>query len=226
MKHLIFSLILLPALLAFSGEISESPIAIVQKVVGKVDYKKQDAEWQAAKKGITLNDEDMLRTSRHSLSVVSFIDGSVLRVRENSELIVYGRMNNKKINKSVEIKNGKFGFEVRPQNNEEFRFITPSVVASIKGTDGFIEVKEDSSTVIFLNSGSMELESVKGAKVRGMLQAGNSALVSPEGEIMMRESNDDDLRQFNKIINMKTKTILIKTSSGVIEIEYLDDSEQ
>ncbi|MFH1194561.1 MAG: FecR family protein [bacterium] len=211
-------------LIIYSGNSVLSPIAIVQKTVGEVGFKKVDAEWQLAKKGITLEDEDALRTASRSLAVVSFIDGSILRVRENSELIVYGVQNGNLLNKNVEIRKGKFGFEVKPQKNEEFRFITPSVVASIKGTEGYLEVSEDSSTVIFLSSGSIQLESSLGGKMRGLLSAGNSATISPDGEITIREATDTEVKSFKRINNTQTKVIKIKTSGGTVEIEYLDES--
>lgn len=214
------------ASLLYSGMMILSPIAIVQKTVGEVQYKKSDNDWESAKKGITLEDKDALMTGGRSLAVVSFIDGSVLRVRENSELIVYGEKNGDLLNKNVEVKKGKFGFDVKPQKNEEFRFITPSVVASIKGTSGFIEIKDDSSTVIFLNSGSMQLESSRGGKMRGMLDAGNLADISADGEITIRESTDADAKSYNRINNTRTKVLRIKTSNGTVEVEYLDETEE
>lgn len=218
---------IIPLLLGFnSGKNStpptDTPVALVKKIVINVTYKKDGSDWEAAKTGLPLKDGDQVKTGPKSLALILFIDGSgLLRVRENAILSVYGKSGNKKLdNKNTLLTKGTIGFEVNKQEDEEFKFTTPTAVASIRGTEGSLEVDDNNSTVIRLDKGKVDFQSLKGDKKSGSLTAGNTARIDNSGNISITPQSQEDKNKNNSIKNTNTKKVKIKTKLGDIEIEY------
>ena len=69
-------------------------------------------------------------------------DGSLIKVHKDSEVIVDGNLNNKIINKQVLINDGFIKFNIKQKQNE-FKIITPTSVASVKGTIFYIDTSSD-----------------------------------------------------------------------------------
>lgn len=232
---IIFMALVIPALLGFySGENKEnqkvsmnkpadSPVALVKKIVKDVTYKKtsEQSDWEIAKTGIPLNDGGEVKTGDKSLALILFTDGSgLLRVRENSILNIYGEKSAKKMNKNTFIQKGLIGFDVNKQGeDEEFKFTTPTVVASIRGTDGFLEFSDDSTFTMSLDNGSASLNFTGQGGGEGSLNGGNTVIITSNGEFQYREQSDDDK---NKSDNTKygTKKINIRTPQGDVGIEF------
>ncbi|MFA5806662.1 MAG: FecR family protein [Melioribacteraceae bacterium] len=216
---------MLPLLLAFSSDENltipgDTPVAFVKKIVKDVTYKKAgEKDWEFAKTGLSLMNDEEVKTGSKSLALVLFTDNSgLLRVRENSILHIYGKFENKKIDKNTFIQKGLIGFEVNKQENEEFKFTTPTAVASIRGTLGFIEVDSDSSTKIFLEHGSLDFQSTKGQN--GTLTGGNTAVINKDGNISYNENSDGDKKKNDQTKNLNTKRVKIMTNQGEVIIEY------
>jgi hypothetical protein len=217
---------IIPLLLGFnSGKNSkpptDTPVAFVKKIVIDVTYKKGGSDWETAKTGLPLNDGDQVKTGAKSLALILFTDGSgLLRVRENAILNVYGKSENKKLNKNTVLTKGTIGFEVNKQEDEEFKFTTPTAVASIRGTEGSLEVDDNNSTVIRLDRGKLDFQSLKGDKKSGSLTEGNTAKIDNSGNISITPQSQSDKNKNNSIKNTNTKKVRIKTKLGDIEIEY------
>ena len=150
MKKIYFPLVTLMivvfAAINFAGENPSpaSPIAIVMKVVKDVSFKKVDGDWTTIKIGQALSTGDEIKTGAKSLALVKFTDNSILRVRENCSIKIYADKNDKQISKNTYIGKGGVNFEVaKQQQNEEFQFTTPTMVASIRGTKGFFQVGDE-----------------------------------------------------------------------------------
>lgn len=124
-------------------------IAIIARVVKQVDYRQPKTAWMKAERGKRLNSGDDVRTGEASTSILQFVDGTVVRVQPNSELKVRGEIDQKtsRMDKGVDITLGKLGFDVRRREGEQFRFSSPTAVASIKGTEGSFAV--DPERVVF-----------------------------------------------------------------------------
>ncbi|NMB81878.1 MAG: FecR domain-containing protein [Ignavibacteria bacterium] len=205
---------------------ADSPVVQVKKIIKDVSYRVSDnqSEWEKAKVGIAIGDGGKVRTGSSSLALIQFIDGSgLLRVRENSILNIYGKSENRKMNKNTFIDRGMVGFEVNKQaEDEEFKFTTPTVVASIRGTEGFIEHNDvDTTSTIFLNTGSATFQTLTGAE--GTLSSGNTLTVKKDGTFSLKNSTDEDSTKFKSSKVTTTKQIIIKTKDGEIRIEYLQD---
>jgi hypothetical protein len=239
MKLKVIFLIIAPLLIGFNsgqGDNNRKPvdetkelIALIKKVFNNVAYRlsEEDPEWKEAKIGLPLSDGNELRTGSKSLAVVIFKDGSgILRVRENSILHIYGTSENRKLNKDAFIQRGMIGFDVNKQSEgEEFRFTTPTVVASIRGTNGFLEFDEDSTFTMSLESGMADLSFRGPQGGTGQLNEGNTVIITPDGNFQFRGQNQEDMNKIKLSKQADAKKIYIETDEGTVEIEYYAPEE-
>ena len=198
-----------------------SSIGLVTKIVNKVTLFR-DQKPEDCKTGKTLVTGDKLETGDRSLAIVKFLDNSLLKVQEKSALIIYADKNNKELNKNTHIDKGTVGFKVTKQENEEFKFSTPTMVASIRGTEGFFDVNDNGSTFLAVANGTVEIEAKSGSRESGVVQGGYYVEVSEDGKIEVKENDENINKKLENVQKVSTKTIKIKTSAGDIIIEYLD----
>ncbi|MGD8778258.1 MAG: FecR family protein [Ignavibacteria bacterium] len=207
----------------------ETPVALIKKIVKDVSYRPDEqSDWELAKTGKPLADGEEIRTGYRSLALVLFTDGSgLLRVRENSILHIYGERQGDKIDKNTFINKGKVGFDVAKQSEDEsFKFTTPTVVASIRGTEGLINVADDSTTTVICQIGLIALNSVLGTQSSGNVEGGSTAIIRKDGSIEVRKSTDEENNEVDKTKQNETNKVKIKTNEGSIEIEYLPDAKK
>jgi hypothetical protein len=200
----------------------DTKVALVKKIVKDVTYKKAGvSDWDVAKSGVPLKDGEQVKTGAKSLALILFTDGSgLLTVKENAILNIYGKKEGKSLNKNTDIAKGMIGFKVNKQSgNEEFKFTTPTAVASIRGTAGFLNV-DDNNTLFFLESGSAEIETRIGTRRNGRVEAGNSARIDAQGDLTIYPSTEEEKRLNEQTRNLSTKKVIIKTNRGIVEIEY------
>lgn len=229
MKKIYFPLVALMivvfAATNFAGENPSpaSPIAIVMKVVKDVSFKKVDGDWTTIKIGQALSTGDEIKTGAKSLALVKFTDNSILRVRENCSIKIYADKNDKVISKNTYIGKGGVNFEVaKQQQNEEFQFTTPTMVASIRGTKGFFQVGDD-GTVLVLEEGTIDYKSLIGEQIKGNVRGGNSVVFTNDGQVTVANISPEQQRQLEDSKKTNTKKIIIKTNQGDLIIEYLEE---
>ena len=218
---------ILPLVLGFTsdnfiGSLDDTPVALVKKIIKDVTYKKAGvSDWELAKTGLPLKDGEEVKTGSRSLALILFSDGSgLLRVRENAILHIYGTKNEKQLNKNTYIDKGLIGFDVKKQGDEEFKFTTPTAVASIRGTAGLVEVDDNKNTLFLLESGTAELESTSGQKKKGTVTAGNTAKIDTDGNINIGPTSDEDKKKNDQTRSLTTKKVIIKTNRGTVTVEY------
>ncbi|PJA95629.1 MAG: hypothetical protein CO129_10765 [Ignavibacteriales bacterium CG_4_9_14_3_um_filter_34_10] len=210
-----------------SSNLTDTPVAVIKKTVNKVMQKDSQKDWVTSKTGDILFDGMEVKTGYKSLAIIKFTDNSgVLTVRENCVANIYAAQKNKKMDKNTLIQQGTVHFDVNKQApDEEFKFTTPTVVASIRGTSGYIEVEKDSSTNIICEKGLIQVEALMGKKEKGQVAAGGSLSVSAEGLIQKGEINSEQSYKLKKSRQSEVKTLKIKTPDGVLEIKYLPEEE-
>jgi hypothetical protein len=126
------------------------------------------------------------------------------------------------MDKNTFIQKGLIGFDVNKQSaEEEFKFTTPTVVASIRGTEGFLHYSEDSTFTMYLKSGRVVFNGTIGCD---SLTAGNTIIVSSSGQCNIRTANQNDIDEFNSTNNTEEKKVRIKTNKGVVDIKYYGQS--
>lgn len=208
-------------------ENNETPIALIKKIIKEVSYKTIDAsDWEDAKTGIPLKSGEQIKTGFKSLALVLFTDGTgLLRVRENSIMYIYGDRDGKKLNKNTFIEKGLIGFDINKQDAEEFMFTTPTAVAAIRGTAGYVEVGSDSSTTIVCHHGKIEVQSLVGEKKKAVVEGGSALSIRPDGQILKGEISTGQERKFNKSKKTKVRKISIETEQGTIEFEFYPEED-
>ncbi|MEN8193946.1 MAG: FecR family protein, partial [Bacteroidota bacterium] len=219
---LIAVLLLLPIFIGADGTEEQTPIGLVKKIVKTVTHRTDtSSDWELAKTGMPLNSGEQVRTGFRSLALVLFTDGSgLLRVRENSILNIYGKEEKKNLNKNTEIEKGFVGFEINKQEAEEFKFTTPTAVAAIRGTEGFIEIGKNNLTIVACSEGKIEVESLIGLKDRIFVEAGFVAIQQQNGKLKLEKLTDDILEKLKHTKNSSLEKLLIETKEGTIEVEY------
>jgi hypothetical protein len=223
---LIFLGVILLVGFTLEKNLPDTPIALVKKIVKDVTYRSsaEKSDWEKAKVGLPLNSGGEVKTGSNSLALVLFSDGSgLLRVRENSILHIYGDSQNKRMNKNTVINKGLVGFEVNKQaEDEEFKFTTPTVVASIRGTDGYIAFSDnDSTSSIYLNSGSALFTTVSGEQ--GAIVNGRTLTVKSDGSYSLTTSTADDSLRFKNSTLTNTRQIRLRTPFGDLILDILDN---
>jgi len=214
-------------LLGIDGSNNETPIALVKKIVKKVTHKAaEEFDWELAKTGMPLNSGEQIKTGFKSLALVLLTDGSgLLRVRENSILNIYGNQTEKNLNKNTVIEKGFVGFEINKQEAEEFKFTTPTAVAAIRGTEGFIEIGDNNLSLIACSEGKIEVESLIGMKSIIIVEGGFFAVQLANGYFKIMKLTDEMMNKLKNTKNSSLEKILIETKEGTIEVEYYSDDE-
>jgi hypothetical protein len=165
-----------------------SSVALLSKVVLDVSRKEEGKDWQNAKKGETLTSGDMVKTGPKSVAIIKFKDNSLVRVRELTELTVTGSMNGSAFSKSVEMKSGVVGFNIKKQQTgEEFRFSSPTSVASIRGTGGSFTLGD---TLVVIE-GVIEFKNTISSRMVNV-EAGFTGISNPDGTITTRPSTPEE----------------------------------
>lgn len=165
-----------------------SSVALLSKVVLDVSRKEEGRDWQNAKKGETLTSGDMVKTGLRSVAIIKFKDNSLVRVRELTELTVTGSMNGSAFSKSVEMKSGVVGFNIKKQQaGEEFRFSSPTSVASIRGTGGSFSLGD---TLVVIE-GVIEFKNTISSRMVNV-EAGFTGISNPDGTITTRPSTPEE----------------------------------
>lgn len=229
-KNILIVLLLFVIAFTFGFKIDDNkttPIALIKKVVKDVSFKKIDAsDWEKAKTGVPLKSGEQIKTGFKSLALVLFTDGTgLLRVRENSTMYIYGKNVDNKLNKNTFIEKGLIGFDVNKQDAEEFKFTTPTAVAAIRGTAGYVEVGKDSSTTVVCDHGKIEVESLAGNKEKVTVEGGKAINISSKGKIVKGDISSLEQRKFQKSIKTEVKKIKIETEEGIIELEFYPEEK-
>jgi hypothetical protein len=180
------------ALFLFSG--SAIPIGevvgLVSKAILDVTRLPVDGEWSKAERGQPLVAGDRLRTGNRSFAIIKFNDNSMVRIREESEVALTATKDGAAFSKQVDVRSGGVGFEVtRQRAGEEFRFSTPTSVASIRGTAGALSTGE-ADTLVLLNGVASYRNVFSSRQVN--VTDGITAIARRDGTIEMRPSTREE----------------------------------
>jgi len=114
-------------------------------------------------------------------------------VRAESELTVTGSMTGSAFSKAVELDAGAVGFNVaKQQTGEEFRFTSPTSVASIRGTGGQFICGAGTDTLTVLN-GTVTLFNNSSSRSIDV-GAGYTGISDRDGNLFSRLATDDEKR--------------------------------
>jgi hypothetical protein len=124
-------------LVTFGASLSPAAakIAVVTKVKGMVEMERDKSGFNALKPGIILEDGDRIRTGSNGFTALIYIDDkSLLKIKENTEIVITGKRDVNSISKEANISQGTLRASVGKQKKGEFVVKSPTSVASVKGT--------------------------------------------------------------------------------------------
>ena len=173
----------------------DKPVALIYKPVGTVEYLKEGKSWTKAVPATPLLSGDQVKTGASSFVVIKFIENSILRLQENSQITIRAELTaNKEFSKNVNLERGELTFDVKKRENEKFEFSTPTSVASIRGTQGMLIDGQDSTDVLILGAGIVLFtNNVSNQSVN--VTPGQTAYSYANGKIEVKKTTPEQLQK-------------------------------
>jgi hypothetical protein len=136
------------------AQAAKRPIAAIREVNGIVNLVKVETEKKiAANPGALLYPGDALSTKNKSTVAILFTDGSLLKIRENTDVTLQvDRKTNGNLDTKVKVPLGKIWAKVT-RRETKFEVETPSSVASVKGTELAVFVNDNGGSELQVFAG-------------------------------------------------------------------------
>lgn len=137
----------------------------VSFMIGKAKKKAaQQPQWAELRLNQKINDGDWIQTAGEERVELSLTDGSVLRVSENSEVVICGKAGQ---SVSTDLKQGNLWCNIKKlsQKSQDFQVKTGTAVAAIRGT--VFKMQKDStdtSTTVAVYNGKVDVGPDKALK--------------------------------------------------------------
>jgi hypothetical protein len=179
---------------------ASKPIAAVHKPVGAVEFQTSGKAWKKATAATPLLSGDRVKTGENSFVIIKFIENSVLRLQEKSEITIRGEKENKEFSKNVHVDRGQLAFNVKKRANEKFEFSTPTSVASIRGTEGMLISGADSNDVLILATGIVDFTNLISNQTV-TVTANQAAVSSANGQITVQQLTPEQLEQLKQALS-------------------------
>ena len=197
MKIIFISFFILLCNFSFSKE----TLGLVTKSKGKVEYQKYDSNKfsSSVKKGLGLYGDDQIRTGDNGFSIYRYLDdASSIKILKNSEVIIQGRIDSRNITKNVEVTNGLLNFNIDKQNDGYFTVVTPTSVATVKGTEFWLICNGVEGDKFLGVEGSVEVKNIEsGQKV--VLNENSTVLSTSNGDIVTQTMTTEDFQQVDDL---------------------------
>jgi len=129
----------------FAQESASNAIAVLVKAVGTVESSTDANTWTKAERGLDLSAGFSLRTMAVSSCVIRFNDGTLLNLKSESQIKLAGA-------RATDVQTGKLTFAIKTNPAEPFKFVSPTAVGAIKGTEGEFEVSNDETELSIFSS--------------------------------------------------------------------------
>lgn len=183
---------MLLALLSMTA-LAQEPIGVIAKSNGTTYHKKFNADEYSpnATMGTQLKNHDWIKTSDDGFVAIFFLDDkSQLKVKGNSEMEILASVERGKISKTISLDYGTVKASVNKQKGE-FRIATPTSVASVKGTEWWVESNENGDVFIVMQ-GVVEVENLISGTIQNVGQD-ETATSSSDGSVNVEVTNDQDI---------------------------------
>lgn len=177
-RHHILIALIIGLLMANAIIHAQETIAVVVQVKGEATvYRTNVEEGETVKRGTRLQTGDRLITGSNTHVALRFIDdASLVRISSNSTCVIEGTRENNQILKNVYLEAGTILSKIADQKGQ-YKVITPTSVASVKGTE-FITVQSDNpGTYYYGNEGEVEISNEVGTV---LLKVGFTVYVASE----------------------------------------------
>jgi len=159
-------------------------------VKGKLDLLRVNkTQWMPTKMGEVLYSGDALKTSENSRAAILFIDNTQIKINENTSIILQSEKEGmKNLETSINMAIGEI-FAVVTKQKSNFQVITPTSVASVKGTTFDLLVNDEGNTTLLVLEGSVELANEMGKMLANAMEKTSSTIgVAPtEKTVILKE---------------------------------------
>ena len=195
-KHYILIFIFIASLLP-----AAQSIAIVSKTKGNVKYKnKKDKTLnKPLKSGLDLYNNDYIKTGKDGFAKYVYLDdGTQIKIHNNSEVFIRGEIDRRSIIKQLKVDEGTVKLEIKKQAIDEFTVITPTSVASVKGTSFWLDCSGDSGDKFYGESGMVSIQNRESGEKRELVK--NTVASSlPNGTLNVRKMTKNELEMLDSI---------------------------
>ncbi len=179
------NLFILGFVFCFAMSIANDQVAIVTKSKGKVEYKKFSDEKISLGLpiGSSLYIEDEIQTGDDGSVIFVYLDDkSMIKVQNNTRLTVKGNSDSNSILKQINIKNGQMKLNVPKQKKGQFTIVSPTSVASVKGTKFWVDIDEIEGDQFFGLEGIVEIRNLISGDVV-LMQPNTTTTSLPNGTV-------------------------------------------
>jgi len=223
-------------------------IGLVTKTKGKVEYQKFSEKKFTSNiyKGLGLYGDDRIRTGDNGFSIYRYLDdASSIKILKNSDIRIEGRIKSRNIVKNVEINNGVLNFNIDNQANEYFTIVTPTSVATVKGTEFWLICNGPEGDKFLGVEGEVEVKNIESGRIV-LLTQDSQVVSSGNGSITTQNLTSEEIEQIQNLEqedgnydssnidtgfddssvndNLDSNTDTIITNENIIRIQ-LEDSE-
>lgn len=149
--------VLVGAFLLYSGRAVKKPDNkprqqyVVDLVVGKVltSHNDDSTNWLEADPGMLLDEKDLLQTGKEAYCDIIMPGRGIIRISEESELVLAQLQAGKE---QLRLNKGKIGLNIsqKLKKDETFKVETDVAVASVRGTQFFVEKNENGINTVLL----------------------------------------------------------------------------
>jgi len=188
-------------LLLISGLICAESIALATKVKGTVLYKhkKEKQLKNDLTVGVDLYNSDYIKTGEDGFAKYVYLDdGTQIKVHNNTEIFIHGELSKRSILKQLKVKDGTVKLDIKKQDIDDFTVITPTSVASVKGTSFWIDCSGQSGDKFYGESGIVSITNIASG-IKRQLAKNTVANSLPDGSLDVREITPDELKMLDQI---------------------------
>lgn len=188
-------------IILFSLIYSNQTIGLVTKTKGKVEYQKFSEKKFSTNifKGLGLYGDDRIRTGENGFSIYRYLDdASSIKILKNSDIRIEGRIKSRSIVKNVEINNGILNFNIDNQADEYFTIVTPTSVATVKGTEFWLICNGPEGDKFLGVEGEVEVKNIESGRIVILTQ--DSQVVSTgNGSIISQNMTSQEIEQIQNL---------------------------
>lgn len=169
---------------------------VVEKVNNRVEIKTASS-WHKLKSGVKVFVGDSIRTGLRSTAEIKYDDETRTRIGSRSNIVV--------TDNKITINKGYIWGKVDKHKTKGLKIVTSNAVASIVGTEFFVEVNDDKSTTITVLEGEISVSPKEKHKKdqKTAVKAGSFATIDEAGNVKESgELNKDKvLKRYDEVVN-------------------------
>ncbi|MCF7808375.1 MAG: FecR family protein [Candidatus Marinimicrobia bacterium] len=172
---------------------AQESVGVIAKSSGTTFHKKFNADDYSPKAimGTQLKNHDWIKTGKDGFIAIFFLDDkSQLKIKGDSEVEILAAVERGKISKTISLDYGTVKATVTKQKGE-FRIATPTSVASVKGTEWWVQTDENGDIFIVID-GVVEVENLVSGVVQNVGQD-QTATSNTDGSVDVGATQSGDI---------------------------------